>query len=396
VARNGIAVIGAGIVGLAVAYRIGKRFPEVPVVVLEKEQGIARHQSTRNSGVIHSGLYYKPGSFKSGLCRLGRRQLIEFCEAHRIPHRMSGKLIVATTRREQEELDPLYRRGVANGVDCVMLGAPEIERVEPSARGIGAIHVRDTGVVDFRIVCERLAQRIAARGGRIITSASVIGVRSDPKSVHIRTTNGEFNVEGVVACAGVYADRVARMCGAEPGVSIVPVRGEFFKVRVEMEQRIRSMIYPIPKPDLPFLGPHLTRKSDGSLEAGPNAILQWSREGPGFRFGSAFSQLRSPGVLAMAVRSAGVGHPWRVRSKKAFASALRRMVPEISASDLGERRFGVRAHAVGRDGALVEDFLFLDQPRIVHVLNAPSPAATACLALADAAVDRLARSMDWS
>ena len=396
--RYGVAVIGAGIVGLAIAYRLGKRFPDRPVLVLEKETTVAHHQSGRNSGVIHSGLYYKPGSVKAGTCRLGRRQLIEFCEAHHIPHRIGGKLIIAGTRREVEELEPLYRRGLANGVSCALLGASEIDSVEPSARGLGGIHVRDTGVVDFRKVAERLAQRIAARSGKVVTGAAVTGVRPESKSVTVQTTAGDFTALGVIACAGLHADRVARMCGATPGVSILPVRGEYYRVREELEHRIRSMIYPVPNPDYPFLGPHLTRRSDGSLEAGPNAVLQWSRDGTGFNIGEAFGQLATPGFLAMAARHAkrGFGESWRARSKRAFAGALKKMVPEITPADLRERRTGVRAQALGPDGSFIDDFLFLDQPRIVPVLNAPSPGATACLAIADVAVDRLARTLDWA
>ena len=396
--RFDVAVIGAGIVGLAVAYRLTKRFPGRSIVVLEREPAIAQLQTGQSSGVIHSGLFSTPGSLKAALCGRGRRALLEFCEAHRIPHRMSGKLIVAATPREVETLDPLHRRGVANGIDCRMIEAEEIASIEPHARGLGAIHVRDTGVVDFRHVAQRLADRSTSRGARIVAGAPVTAIRTEDTSVVLDTAKGEFLVGGFIACAGMHADTIARLCGADTGITIAPFRGDFFRLRIEAEQHVRSMIYPVPCAHFPFLGPHLTRKADGSVEAGPNARLTWCRAGRGLDIRETLSRLGTPGFPALAARMAipRSGESWRARGKKGYARALRRLVPAISAKDFTDHRFGVRAHAVGRDGSLIDDFLMVDHARSVHVMNAPSPAATASLALADAAIDRLARVLDWT
>ena len=396
--RFDVAIIGAGIVGLAVAYRLTKRFPGRSVVVLERDAAIAQRQTGSSSGVIHSGLFSTPGSMKAALCGRGRRALLEFCEAHRIPHRISGKLIIAATPREAEALDPLHRRGMANGVDCRMVESEEIAAIEPLARGLGGIHVRDTGVVDFRHVAQRLADRAAARGARIIAGAPVSAIRTEDNGLVIETDKGEFLAGGVIACAGMHADTIARMCGADPGVSIAPFRGDFFRLRIEAEQRVRSMIYPVPTPGFPFLGPHLTRKADGSVEAGPNALLTWSRAGHGVGIGEALARLTTPGLPALSARVAlrSSGASWRARGRRGYARALRRLVPTLSAADLTDHRFGVRAHAVARDGSLIDDFLMIDHARSVHIMSAPSPAATASLALADAAIDRAVRVLDWS
>lgn len=396
--RASVVVIGAGIVGLAVAYRLLKRHPGRTVLVVEREDGVARHQTGCSSGVIHSGLFYTPGSNKAALCRAGRTMLVEFCEAHRVPHRISGKLIVATSEKELALLAPLHRRGVGNGVSCRMVKADGIGEIEPCARGVGGLHVRDAGVVDYRVVAARLVERISARGGRVVTDAAVRQVSIGPRGAAVITSAGEFFGEGVIGCAGLEADRIARMAGAKPDVTVVPIRGDFFRVRIEAESLVRSMIYPTQDPDRPFLGPHLTKKVDGSVEVGPNAWLPWSRAGRGLQASFAAARVTSPPLVALRARMAarGPGQTWRARGKRGLARAIARITPQLTPADLTEHRFGVRAHAVHRDGSMVDDFLILDHERSVHILSAPSPAATASFALADTVIDRVERVLDWA
>jgi L-2-hydroxyglutarate oxidase LhgO len=394
--RFGVAVIGAGLVGLAVAYRLTKRFPDRRVIVLERDGGIARNQTAHGSCVIHCGVHDTPGSARLGLCRTGRSALLEFCEAHRIPHRVGGALVVATNAREADLLDALHRRGRANGVDCRMIAGSEIEGIEPQARGAAAVHVRDTGVVDYRLIAERLASRIAARGGVIRTGCEVIGSAAGGDGVVVRTTTQEVLAQGVISCAGVHADRVARACGVDPGVMLVPFRSDVYRLRVEAEQRVRSIIDRVPNPDRPFLGPHIARRADGGLEVGPNARLAWSRAGRGFDGREAIGRAVSPAFLGLSARLSRkrTGEAWRADGTKGFGAALRAVVPSLGAIDLADRRRGVRAIALQRDGSIVDDFLMVDGRRSVHVIAVPASGATAALALADAAIDRLGRVLE--
>ena len=381
-------VVGGGIVGLATARSLQRRQPDWRVTVLEKESAVARHQSGRNSGVVHSGIYYRPGSRKAALCLAGRKALEEFCAEHGIPYRRRGKLILATTEEEAARLPALQERGRQNGVDSVRLGPEEIRAREPHATGNAALHVPATGVVDFAEVCRVLAGQIRSAGGEILTEWRVRSLRAGTDHVRVHGHGQEIEADLVIACAGLHADRLARSSGLRPRVRLVPFRGEYFRLSESAAGLCRALLYPVPKPELPFLGVHLTRRVDEVVEAGPNAVLAGAREGyrrGDFRWSDAWSTATSFGFWRMAWRHrrSGLAELRRSRSRAAFLASLQRLLPELRPEDLSPSPAGVRAQAVAPDGTLVDDFVLAQQPRVVHVLNAPSPAATASLALGE-------------
>ncbi|MDF3146980.1 MULTISPECIES: L-2-hydroxyglutarate oxidase [unclassified Streptomyces] len=376
-----VLVVGGGIVGLATAFAITRAAPGTRVTVLEKEPGPARHQTGRNSGVIHSGIYYRPGSLKARYAVRGAAEMVKFCAEYGIAHAVTGKLIVATEREELPRLHALVQRGRENGIPVRELGAAQIEEYEPEVRGLAAIHVGTTGVCDFVGVARQLAE---ASGAEIRYGAQVERVdRRAELGVAVRTTRGDV-VRGrvLVNCAGLYCDEVARMTGDEPEVRIVPFRGEYYSLaRPEL---VRGLVYPVPDPAFPFLGVHLTRGIDGDVHIGPNAVPALAREGYRWdvvRPREVAATVAWPGVWRMARRHwrYGAGELRRSVSKAAFGVAVRRLLPAVNADDLVPAAAGVRAQAVLRDGTLVDDFLIREGPRAVHVLNAPSPAATASL-----------------
>ena len=385
-----VAVIGGGLVGLATAMALAERGADV--TVLEAEDRLAAHQSGHNSGVIHSGLYYKPGSLKARLCVEGARALWSFCEEEGIATLRCGKLVVATREEELPRLDELERRGQANGLSGLRrLGAEEIREVEPHAAGIAALHVPETGIVDYPAVAQAYARRIERRGGRILMQARVTSFRSEGWGLVIGTSAGLISCDGVVNCAGLQSDRVARLCGAEPDVRIVPFRGEYYELaRTEL---VRGLIYPVPDPRFPFLGVHLTRMIGGGVEAGPNAVLALKREGYRWTDVSVRDSLATagwPGFWSLAARFWKIGfyEVWRSLVKSAFVRDLQRLVPAIRSEDIQRAGAGVRAQALERNGALVDDFRIVETERAVHVLNAPSPGATASIAIGRAIADR--------
>ncbi|MEO1498118.1 MAG: L-2-hydroxyglutarate oxidase [Planctomycetota bacterium] len=387
-------VIGGGIVGLATTYRYTRRRPDARVAVLEKEAQIASHQTGRNSGVLHSGVYYKPGSLKAINCRAGKAAMEAFCEAESIPFERCGKVIVAVEDGDVPALNTIYERGQANGVECYRIGPERLAELEPHARGVGAIHVPESGIVDYRAVCERLAARLVESGGEVRTGVKVTGIASKRNAALVQTTRGDFPAKLVVNCAGLHSDRVARASGAAPEAKIVPFRGEYFKLRADAKHLCRNLIYPTPDPAFPFLGVHFTRMIDGAVECGPNAVLAFAREGYeklNVDLADLAESLSYPGFLKLAARHwrMGAGEMWRSVSKRAFVRALQRLVPEITAAALEPAPAGVRAQAVRADGAMVDDFLIERSERIVHVLNAPSPAATASLNIAERIVDEV-------
>jgi L-2-hydroxyglutarate oxidase len=397
VGRGGfdVAVVGGGIVGLATARALGAR-PGVRVVVLEAERRLAAHQSGHNSGVIHSGLYYRPGSLKARLCVAGREAMYRFCAEHDVPHERCGKLVVATDAAEAASLDELLRRGRANGLAGLRrLGPEEIREREPRVAGTGALHVPETGIVDYARVTAALAAEVSAAGGEIRLGARLIACRAEPGGLVLETAAGAVHAANLVNCAGLQSDRVARRCGVEPGLAIVPFRGEYHDlVRRDL---VRHLVYPVPDPGFPFLGVHFTRTIAGGVEAGPNAVLALKREGYGrasFSARDALALAAYGGAWRMAARywRAGLGEIWRSLSTRAFVAALRRLVPALEPADLVRGGAGVRAQAVLPDGTLADDFRFVEAERMIHVLNAPSPAATASLAIgatiADTAVRR--------
>ncbi len=381
-----VAVIGGGIVGLATAMALG-RIPGLSLLVLEAESELARHQTSHNSGVIHSGLYYDPGSFKARLCVEGREALYRFCAAHDIPHERCGKLVVATHASEIPQLDALEQRGRANGLQGLRRLRPEeIRAHEPYARGIDGLFVAETGIVDFAAVANAFARIVRDRGGVIETQARFRrATRRDDRLV-LTTTRGDVCCRHLVACAGLQADRVARACGLDPGVRIVPFRGEYYALVPERQHLVRNLIYPVPDPRFPFLGVHFTRLVNGGVEAGPNAVLAWKREGyarGSFSWRDACEWVAYPGFWRMGRRHGRIAfaEAWRSLSKRAFVTELQRLVPDLRVEDVRRDGAGVRAMAVGPDGKFVHDFHFAESERMIHVLNAPSPAATAAIAI---------------
>jgi (S)-2-hydroxyglutarate dehydrogenase len=390
-----IAIIGGGIVGLATALHLTERHPQKSVVVLEKEAELAQHQTGRNSGVLHSGIYYKPGSLKALNCRTGLRSMVEFCREEGVAHEICGKVIVATSEPELERLQRLFERGRENGIRCEIIGPERLRELEPQCAGIRAIHVLDTGIADFKGVCRRMAEKIAERGHRIVTSAKVQSLEEREAECVIGTTAGDFRARYLVNCAGLYSDRVSALSGESPPVKILPFRGEYFELTEAAPALCRNLIYPVPDPRFPFLGVHLTRMIDGGTHCGPNAVLAMAREGyrkTDFNVGEVAEMFSYPGFYRMASRHWRMGFEemWRSVNKKAFVRALQRLVPEIREEHLKPSPAGVRAQAVARDGALSDDFVIVERRRAVHVLNAPSPAATSALSIGASIAESLA------
>ncbi|WP_030547729.1 L-2-hydroxyglutarate oxidase [Streptomyces albus] len=380
-----VLVIGGGIVGLSSAYAITRAAPGTRVVVLEKEPGPARHQTGRNSGVIHSGIYYRPGSFKARFAVRGAAEMVRFCAEQGLPYEVTGKLIVATEREELPRLHTLVQRGREHGIPVRELGPAQIQEHEPAVRGLAAIHVGSTGVCDYGAVARRLARLAEEAGASIRYGAEVRAIGRRSSSVAVRTADGAvLRARALVNCAGLHSDRVARLAGDEPGMRIVPFRGEYYALAPGRAGLVRGLVYPVPDPAFPFLGVHLTRGVDGQVHIGPNAVPALAREGYDWRTlrpAELAGTLAFPGSWRIARRHwrYGAGELRRSLSKSAFTEAVRRMLPEVSPADLVPAPAGVRAQAVLPDGSLVDDFLFAEAPRTVHVLNAPSPAATASL-----------------
>lgn len=387
-------VIGGGIVGLASALAILGSRPGASLVVLEKEPTLAAHQTGRNSGVIHAGLYYKPGSVKARSCARGRGLLERFCEEHGVPFERCGKVVVATSDAEVPRLDELERRGRANGLAGIRrIGVEELKEKEPHCAGVAALHVPETGIVDYRLVAAAYVREIERRGGTVRTGTRVEGIARDGGRVIVKSTGGDVSARAVVSCAGLESDRIARMAGLPVDVAIIPFRGEYWMLSPQRSHLVRHLIYPVPDPTFPFLGVHFTRRIGGGIEAGPNAVLALRREGYTRTSVSArdvWDELRWPGFWKMARKHwrAGLHEQYRSLSRRAFAKACAALVPEITENDLTPGGAGVRAQAVARSGALLDDFSFVEGERMVHVVNAPSPAATASLAIGEEIASR--------
>jgi L-2-hydroxyglutarate oxidase len=380
-------VIGGGIVGLASALKLAVRFPGCHIVLLEKEGDVGRHQSGNNSGVLHAGLYYKPGSLKARLAVAGIREMTAFCRDNGIAHEICGKLVVAVDESELGRLNHLHERGRQNGLRGLrMLNAAQMREIEPHAGGIAALHVPQEGIVDYTAVCRVMARKIEEGGGRVATRARVIGMREQSGGWVVQTTAGDWEADYVVNCAGLHSDRVAQLAGEKREVRIVPFRGEYFKIKPERQFLVRNLIYPVPDPQFPFLGVHFTRLIEGGVEAGPNAVLAFAREGylktdfnpldlyDALSFGGLWKFLNKHRAMSWAEMK-------RSFSPRLFCQALQRLVPEIRLEDLQPGGAGVRAQAMSPQGELVHDFSLVRRPRALHVLNAPSPAATASLAI---------------
>ncbi|MGH7323959.1 MAG: L-2-hydroxyglutarate oxidase [Candidatus Rokuibacteriota bacterium] len=385
--RYDLAIVGGGIVALATAHALSERAPRARLVILEKETRLGQHQTGHNSGVLHSGIYYRPGSYKARLCVEGARLMAEFCAVHGIRVDRCGKVIVATRAEELPRLHALYERGTANGVPGLALMDPaRLRDLEPHAAALKAIHSPSTAIVDFSEVAAALARDLTARGVSIETAARVTAIARTGEGLALATPRLTVRARGLVNCAGLYSDVIARRAGAVPDVRIIPFRGEYYFLRPERRHLVRGLIYPVPDPEFPFLGVHFTRTVHGEVEAGPNAVLAFAREG--YRFGrihpgELLGTLGYRGFWAMARRywRTGMFEMYRSFSRRAFVRALQRLVPELRSEDVRRGGAGVRAQAVAPDGALVDDFRIVEGSDAIHVLNAPSPAATASLAI---------------
>ncbi len=396
---NDLIIAGGGIVGLATAYRFLNRFPEKSLTLVEKEAELAEHQTGHNSGVLHSGIYYRPGSLKAANCRAGKQAMEAFCREEQIAYDLCGKVIVAVDAAEIPCLEGILERGKANGVRCEMISAARLHELEPHAAGVQAIHVPETGIVDYSQVCQRLAERVRECGGQVITGARVTSIQQHDGQIAVETTAGEFVGKNLVNCTGLHSDRLARLGGANPSAKIIPFRGEYFELTLAARHLVNNLIYPVPNPSFPFLGVHFTRMIHGGVECGPNAVLAGAREGyskTDINLHDLFESLTYPGFVKLAAKywRVGAGEMWRSWSKRAFVRTLSRLVPEIEAAHLVPAPAGVRAQAIGRDGSMIDDFLIEEEEQIVNVLNAPSPAATASLNIGVLVVDRLAAKFD--
>ncbi|MEZ5039706.1 MAG: L-2-hydroxyglutarate oxidase [Saprospiraceae bacterium] len=385
-----ISIIGAGIVGLATGYQLLQAKPDLSIHIFEKETDVAKHQTSHNSGVIHSGIYYKPGSLKATNCQKGYRMLIDFCDQHHIPYDLCGKVIVATSEKERPQLDIILEKGLKNGMVGIEKIGPEATlEIEPNVNVVEAIKVPQAGIIDYEVVALKLAELIEQKGGQIHTNAKVIGIRQGKGIKKILdTTQGTFETDLLVNCAGLYADKVAHLTGQKTDFKVLPFRGEFYELLTEKRHLVNHLIYPVPNPNFPFLGVHFTRMIKGGIEAGPNAVLAFRREGYShwdIHVPELVETLAYPGFQRLASKywRDGLGELHRSFSKTAFVSALQHLIPAINYGDLERGRSGVRAQAVDRNGNMVDDYLILQSPGVINVCNAPSPAATSALSIGE-------------
>lgn len=393
--QQDVIIIGGGIVGLASALNLKQQNPALRITVIEKEKVLAKHQTGNNSGVIHSGIYYKPGSLKATNCIRGYNMLIDFCRNNEVPFDLCGKIIVATSQEEIPLMQNLFTRGQQNGLtDLKMLSADELKEYEPHVAGIAGIAVPETGIVDYTLVSEKYAYKIKELGGEIILGEHVIDIQNDNSHSVVVTQKTTYHAKLVINCAGLYSDKIARLTSKNVNVKIIPFRGEYFKLKKEKEHLVKNLIYPVPDPNFPFLGVHFTRMMKGGVEAGPNAVLAFSREGykkSNINLAELGESLAWPGFQKVAMKywKTGMGEMYRSFSKAAFTKALQKLIPEIQENDLAEGGAGVRAQACDRTGGLIDDFLILEENHVINVCNAPSPAATSSLSIGDT-VSRLA------
>ncbi len=386
-----VIVTGGGIVGLASAYKIAVNYPNISIAVLEKENTIAAHQTGHNSGVIHSGLYYKPGSQKAATCTEGRKQLVAFAKEHKIPYDICGKIIIATKQTELPNLERIYNNGVENGIEGLEKITPDqISKIEPACAGIAGLKVPCTGIIDYVAVAKKLAALIEARSpnNKVLTNHKVLGFDKHDFYTKVTTTQGTFSTRFIINCAGLHSDRIARIDGVNAKMKIVPFRGDYYDLKEQARSKVRNLIYPVPDPQFPFLGVHFTRMIKGGVECGPNAVFSFKREGYGktdFNFKDAWESLTYTGTLLLFMKHwlYGLGEYTRAFSKRLFLRQLQRLIPTLTEDDLTPGNSGVRAQAVAPNGALIDDFAIITKDRSIHVLNAPSPAATACLAIGD-------------
>lgn len=385
-----VIVAGAGIVGLAAAYTILKKNRGLKLLMIEKEAGVSMHQTGNNSGVIHSGIYYKPGSMKAKNCREGYRMLLDFCDENGIPYDICGKIIVAVNESEIPALEAIYQRGIENGLEgLAYLNENELKGKEPYVAGVKGIFVPQTGIIDYKTVSHKLYENILGLGGKVFFNERITGINESENSVEIITNKEYYTSANLITCCGLYSDKVAALNNDNLNIRVIPFRGEYYKIKKEKSYLVKNLIYPVPDPAFPFLGVHYTRKMNGEIEAGPNAVFAFRREGYkkfDVNFSELFNSLSWKGFRSIAGKymKMGLMEYYRSFSKPAFTRALQKLTPMISQSDLEEGGAGVRAQACSKEGMLVDDFLFIENKRVLHVCNAPSPAATSCLAIGEA------------
>lgn len=388
-----VVVIGAGIVGLATALKIKEKKPTLKLLVLDKEKEVAAHQTGHNSGVIHSGLYYKPGSLKATNCISGYKMLLDFCEQNEVKYELCGKVVVATSKNELAYLHQLLERGKKNGLDGLkLLSAQELKEYEPHVNGIEAIHVPQTGIIDYKEVSMKYASLLMGFNADIHLGEKVVNIRKERDQSTVVTTKGSYKTKLVVNCSGLYSDKVARFTEQRLNVKIIPFRGEYFELRKEKQDLVKNLIYPVPDPNFPFLGVHFTRMINGGIEAGPNAVFAFRREGykkSNIHLGEMIESLAWPGFQKVAGKywKTGFGEMYRSFSKAAFTKALQKLMPSVEAKDLVPGGAGVRAQACDRTGGLIDDFLILENKQAINVCNAPSPAATSSLSIGNTVSD---------
>lgn len=383
------AIVGGGIVGLSTAMALGKAYPNAKILLLEKESRWAFHQTGNNSGVIHSGIYYKPGSFKAKFCRQGSESIVQFCQEHDLQYEVCGKVIVATEPEELPLLENLYQRGLENGLQVKKITAEEVREIEPHVNCLAGIRVYSTGIANYRQVCEKYAEIATAQGADLRLNTRVETFVQTREGYEIATNKGTFTTRFLINCAGLHCDRIAKLAGAKPPAKIVPFRGEYYELTPEKRYLVKHLIYPVPNPSFPFLGVHFTRMIDGTIHAGPNAVLSFKREGyhkSDFDLRDFAEVMTYPGFWKLAAKHADQGIQEMVRSwvKAEFVRSLQRLIPEVRSEDLIPTHAGVRAQALMADGKLVDDFLMVPEGNALHVLNAPSPAATSSLEIGKA------------
>ncbi len=392
--KTDVCIIGGGIVGLATGYQLLKKFPKKKIVVLEKEDALAKHQTGHNSGVLHSGIYYKPNSLKATNCRMGKKVMEQFCEEEEIEHELCGKVIVALNEEELPRMEKIFERGLANGVNCEIISREKLLEIEPHAAGIQAIHVPECGIVNYKQVCLRMGEIITEKQGVILLGKSALKIDSTPTEIIIHTNSESIHASYLINCAGLHSDRVTQMGGNKAPAKIIPFKGEYYELTDNAKHLCKNLIYPVPDPQFPFLGVHFTRMIDGTVECGPNAVLAFGREAYGkfdLNLKDLLESIFYPGFQKMALKhwKMGWGEMWRSYNKSAFVKALQRLIPEIEGKHLHSVPAGIRAQAVSPGGEMVDDFLIQENKRIINVCNAPSPAATASLNIGNTIVGNL-------
>lgn len=393
-----IVVIGGGIIGLATAMRLTQEFPQYKVAVLEKESEVAMHQTGHNSGVIHAGIYYAPGSQKANFCSSGGKMLREFCDERGIEYKMCGKSIIAVNDEEVPRLENLFERGTANGAQGLrMISKEELNEIEPHAAGVKAIHSPNTGIIDFKKVSEAYSLEMRENGADLMLGTEVHGMTRRDGRIYMESSRGDISTRYAINCAGLQADNVARMMGVDPGLRIIPFRGEYFTIRPDRQHLVNGLIYPVPDPAMPFLGVHFTKRITGGVEAGPNAVLAFAREGykkTSFSFKDVAATFTYPGFWKMSKNNwkTGLNEQYRSLSKKTFLKSLQVLVPEIQMEDLSEPGAGVRAQAIDSKGNLLQDFAIAETENAIHVLSAPSPGATSSMSISRYVVDMAQKS----